>query len=694
MTNALFFPPSLRSTLLAHEEQPIAGVRLLEILGAFWSIGAWAQPLPPPDTTIVLAKEVLVRGTRPVATAGGTGAINARIDSLPIPTDPTMEKVLRAMPAVHVRTNSRGEAEVTVRGSESRQVAILLDGVPLTYAWDGRADISVIPALAPQDVSLVRGLNTLLHGANSVGGVVEFNTRHPDPGNTRRGVQLLGDVDQDGGFGVAGAVTAPRNLGWGVLTARAGAGHRDTPGQPLARGITEPIPGDDELRVNTDVRETNGFASLRVDANNGAFLSLTGGGYQAGRGIAAQLGVTAARFWRYPFMARGIGVLGGGTGSHAMPWGGNGDLRISAGYDKGRTEIDAYDSRDYTTVSAEEDGNDEILTVRAVASQTIGGHSDVRLGATYGDIRHDEVLNGVQNDYRQTLTSIAGQSVISFPVGGTVRQFDVTGGATYDAARTPRTGNKASFADLDRWGGRLGVAAHLGTGGSTLHASISRRARFPSLRELYSGSLGSFEINPDLKPEELLATEAGWTSPAAWGTVQIVGFYHMLADAVVRIRPPGQNFQRVNQEGIRSIGTECLASRAFGRLQLSGDVIIQNVDVLDPSAGLTRPENMPEVMGAMRAQYLLGAGLLVAAEAEYTGQQFVLDPETGAEAVLAAAGRLNVEFRHAWDLGGGAGWFGSFEVRAMAENLTDTPQYDAFGLPLPGRSMRFEFRVQ
>jgi iron complex outermembrane receptor protein len=667
-------------------------LRVLSLIGMMIAAEALAQPRP--DTSVVELKEVLIRGTRPVATAGGSGAIQAKIDSLPVPSNPTMERVLRSLPAVYVRTNTRGEAEVTARGSESRQVAILLDGVPLTYSWDGRADVSVIPALATQEVVLVRGLSSLMHGANSLGGVVEFNTRHSVPRSVRRGLQLKGDVDQDRGFGVAGAVTLPRDLGWGVLTTRAGVGHRDTPGQPLARGVTEPIPADDDLRVNTDVTETNGFASVRVDGDNGAFLSLSGGGYQAERGIAAQLGVTAARFWRYPFMARGIGVLSGGTGRHSMPWGGRADLQVSGGYDKGRTEIDAYDSRSYSTITAEEDGNDEVLTLRTVATQTLGDRGDVRLGFTYGDIRHDEILNGVQNDYRQQLSSGAAQTALAFPTDGAIRRWDVSAGATYDAAGTPETGNKPPFGDLDRWGGRLGLAAHLGSGGTTVHASVSQRARFPSLRELYSGALGSFEVNPNLKPEELLAVEGGTTSRAEWGSVQVIGFYHLLSDAVVRIRPPGQNFQRVNQEGIRSAGGELLASRAFGRFQLSGDLIVQDVEVLDPAAGLTRPENMPEVMGAVRGQALVGAGLVVAAEAAYTGEQFVIDPESGLESNLPAAGRLNVEFRRAWAMGDGTGWFGGFEARAMFDNVTDTPQFDAFGLPLPGQSVRLEFRLQ
>src|SRR5512134_2890277 len=85
----------------------------------------------------------------PLATIGGASGLRARLDSLALPAAPTVERVLRSLPFLHVRTNSRGEAELSVRGSASRQVAVLVDGVPLTLAWDARADVSVIPATAP-----------------------------------------------------------------------------------------------------------------------------------------------------------------------------------------------------------------------------------------------------------------------------------------------------------------------------------------------------------------------------------------------------------------------------------------------------------------------------------------------------------------------------------------------------------------
>jgi iron complex outermembrane receptor protein len=646
----------------------------------------------PVDTLLVELPEVLVRGPRPAATPEGAGVLTARLDSLPLESMPTVEQVLRALPGTHVRTNSRGEAEVTVRGSESRQVAVLLDGAPLTFTWDGRADVSVIPALAIDRVTLVRGLSSLTHGPNTLGGVVELGTAPPDVEERPGSSQLRAGVDELGGLGLAGAVAVPRDLGWGVLTARAGAGQRRSPGQTLPRGIEEPVPADRDERLNTDFRESNGFVALRVDADRGAHLSLLGLGYRAERGIAAQLGVTSARFWRYPYIARGIGIVSAGTGSHAMPWGGRADLQVSGGYDRGRTEIDAYESRDYAVVTAEEDGDDAVLTLRGTALQTLGGRGEVRAAFSYGDIRHDEILDGVSSVYRQRLWSEAAEALARVPGAGVVHEFALSAGAACDGADTPETGNKPSFEALGQWGGRLGVAARVGRGATTVHASASRRARFPSLRELYSGSLGTFEPNPGLGPEHLVALEAGVTSRTSRGALQVVGFHHRLSEAVVRIRPPGGRYQRVNQEGVRSAGVEVLASRAVGVLELSADVVGQDVRVLDPAAGLTRPENMPEWMGGLRARVPVGGGLHAAVEARFTGEQSAIDPEHDAESRLAPAGQLDVELSRDWPVHGG-GWFRGVQLRAAFDNLTDAVQFDAYGLPRPGRTMRMELRA-
>ena len=80
------------------------------------------------------------------------------------------------------------------------------------------------------------------------------------------------------------------------------------------------------------------------------------------------------------------------------------------------------------------------------------------------------------------------------------------------------------------WGGRLGLSSLTGGGSLLLHGGISRRARFPSLRELYSDALGRFLPNPDLVPEVLAGLELGLTWDLRGFDVQVVGFRQVLSD--------------------------------------------------------------------------------------------------------------------------------------------------------------------
>ncbi|HEY7567147.1 MAG TPA: Plug domain-containing protein, partial [Gemmatimonadaceae bacterium] len=127
------------------------------------------------DTTRTELETVTIRAERATpTTVGGASLVVVPITSLRLSTAPVREDALREMPFVHVRQNSRGEIELTVRGSESRQAAVLLDGVPLTLGWDGRTDPSIVPLGGAGSVVLVRGLSSLRQGPNVLGGVLEI----------------------------------------------------------------------------------------------------------------------------------------------------------------------------------------------------------------------------------------------------------------------------------------------------------------------------------------------------------------------------------------------------------------------------------------------------------------------------------------------------------------------------------------
>ena len=126
------------------------------------ALAAPAAAQAPPDTlrrdTVYEIEPIGVRAVRPSTTTGGVSAVVLRLDSIRMRPAPLLEDVLREIPLVQVRSNSRGEAQLALRGADERQVAILLDGVPLTLGWDHRTDLSVVPLTAAQRITLVRGL--------------------------------------------------------------------------------------------------------------------------------------------------------------------------------------------------------------------------------------------------------------------------------------------------------------------------------------------------------------------------------------------------------------------------------------------------------------------------------------------------------------------------------------------------------
>ncbi|HEX2189949.1 MAG TPA: TonB-dependent receptor, partial [Longimicrobiaceae bacterium] len=202
---------------------------------------------------------------------------------------------------------------------------------------------------------------------------------------------------------------------------------------------------------------------------------------------------------------------------------------------------------------------------------------------------------------------------------------------------------------LRDWGARLGATASLGAEAS-LHAGVSRRARFPSLREAYSGALGRFEPNPALRPETLLAAEAGATAQLGALQLQAVGFHHRLRDAIVRAAAGDGRFRRENRDEVRSTGAEY----------------------------------QPALAGAVDGSTAFPLGLRAEAGVRFQGRQWCVHPELGREVALAATARADLRLSRAWR---------GFRAGLALDNAADAAVYDQCGLPQPGRTLRLELRA-
>jgi iron complex outermembrane receptor protein len=669
------------------------GLGLLVALASALPAAAQSRDSARADSALRL-REVIVETRRSITTVGGSAALDAQLEVMRLPAAPTLEQVFRALPLLHVRRNSRGEAEISARGSDSRQVAVLVDGVPLTLAWDGRVDASVIPANAIQRIGFVRGLSSMLYGPNVLGGVVELGVGQSFSQPTTTSVQLSTGVDHVGSFGSTAAVTVPVETRAGRWLMRGGAGFSDSPGQPLARGVSEPFPGDSDLRRNTDSRIFDGFGSVRYQSNRGGWFSLSGTTFHTERGIAAELGVENPRFWRYPRVSRTIAVASGGTGDRQTPFGGRGDLEASIGVDLGRSEIESYASRSYEDVNGFEDGKDRTLTLRLLGDHTLGARADLRGSFTVSDIHHEEMVPEGNATYQQRLWSLGGETILRVIEGdGAISSLRLSIGGAYDLGHTPQSGGQEALGTIASWGARAGFSAVLGGGNTLLHGGLSRRARFPSLRELYSGALNRFAPNPDLKPETLFALETGVTTQLGETELQAVVFRHQLDDAVARVVLPDLRFQRVNRDRLTSYGLELLGSTLLGPATIGADLTVQSVSLTDPGLGTSaRPENLPELFGTLFVRAPVGLGLTAGVEARHTGNQFCVDPGTGADTRLRGGTVLNGEVTRSWRLRSSA-LFGRLETTVSVFNAGNIALYDQCGLPEPGRLLRLQVRV-
>ena len=648
------------------------------------------------DTTRI--PELEVRAVKPLLTTGGSSAVRLRLDSVPLPPAPTLEQALRRLPLLHVRKNSRGESEISARGSESRQVAVLVDGIPLTLAWDSRTDASVLPSTAFREMTYVRGLSSMLYGPNVLGGIIELPVGHSSYRPARATGEVSTGIDHVGGFGSRVSTAIPIGGADGRWMLRAGGSFSDSPGVPLARGIVEPLPGEhDNLRTNTDFKNLDGFGALRYQGGSGGFFSLAAWTFKAERGMAAELGYDDARFWRYPDVHRSMAVISGGTGHHRSPFGGTGDVEASIGLDFGRTDIDVYSARDYQTLNGFEDGKDRTLTFRMLADQSLGFRGDLRTAFTMVETRHDEFLPAGEARYRQQVMSLGAETDWRLiDMGQGINTLRLNLGGAYDVGKTPETGGREpGQPTLTELGGRVGLTMVAADGRVQAHASASRRGRFPALRELYSGALNRFTPNPDLKPENLFATEAGVTARIGSSSeIQLVGFRHQMNDAVVRITLPDNKFMRVNRNRLTTHGVELLASTVVGQVALGGDITLQSADLTDTDANITnRPENLPDAFGGAFVRAVVPLGLKLGGEVRYTGNQFCIDPATGDDAELASGAVVHADLSREFRIRSAGGLFSRLEGTIAVDNLGNKAMYDQCRLPEPGRLLRVQVRL-
>ncbi|QJX01757.1 TonB-dependent receptor plug domain-containing protein [Alcanivorax sp. IO_7] len=91
-----------------------------------------------------------------------------------------VSQALELLPGVNtVMMGGRSERLINVRGFDSRQVPLFIDGVPVYVPYDGNIDLSRLTTYDVAEISLSKGYTSLLAGPNTLGGAINVVSRRP-----------------------------------------------------------------------------------------------------------------------------------------------------------------------------------------------------------------------------------------------------------------------------------------------------------------------------------------------------------------------------------------------------------------------------------------------------------------------------------------------------------------------------------
>lgn len=634
-----------------------------------------------PDSIWGVTEPIVVIGTTTSRTADPSGAT---LDAIALSARDlkSAADLGPVLPATRVLVNSRGESQFMIRGAPERQVRLWLDGIPLNVPWDERVDASLVPVDAVGSVRAVRGVGSALDGPNALAGTIEL--RSPllpgDGRRTRLGFQMGESHLWEGRL-----LHQRRSGDWEMLAASA---WRRQSGFVVPDGLAAPFnQGSARERLNSDLEQASLLLRLRRDLQGGGAWHLLLLGTDGEKGVPPETHLEdGARYWRNPAVRRGL--LGIGL-SKPLGEDDRWELRADIAGDLFRQEIRAYDDATYTTPalapgSDYETDDDATGYARVRATRRLSEESTLAVQAMTRYAHHRESLerDGPTLDYAQLIASLTAEADIA--VGD---QWRLLAGGGYDRASTPETGDKPARDATGAAVAHLRVQRQVGER-AVVHGSLSRRSRFPALRELYSGALGRFVPNPDLAPERQDQIETGLTARGATWEVGLTGFASYLDGGIERISLPGRQFQRVNLDAIRTLGLEAVVAwRPLAAWEVGAHhTILDSRRKKDGRYG-EWAEDRPAYMWFVSMAWAAPWGSRLAVEGTALGPRMSADAADEVDGLrrLPAQGAMNV--RLSQPLREGIGPLTRAEIYARVNNVLDAEIDAQSGLPEPGRTL-------
>ncbi|MBO9519251.1 MAG: TonB-dependent receptor [Porphyrobacter sp.] len=618
----------------------------------------------------------------------------------------TLDEAASLLPGVNASNSggSRNERLLFVRGFDRFQVPLSIDGIRVYLPADNRLDYGrfLTPDLA--EVQVAKGYASVLDGPGAMGGAVNLVTRKPTQAFE---AEARASLDLDSDLGYAGyttfALVGTRQDKWYAQASytRNEQDHWDLPGSfvptPSEDGGERDFSQTEDWRFNAKVAFT-------PNATDEYSISYTRQEGSKNAPLHVSDTVASQRNWSWPYW-----------NIDSIYW-----LSTTAVTDQLTLKTRAYHNGFDNLLSAWDDATQTTQTrPRAFNSyyedEAWGGSGELAYAFTDTDVlsfalhyRSDKHVEFQQSfpagtteppqTNKEDTWSIAGEYT-----GALASALTLTIGASYDWRNLKRAEEYGTvpgggstpvlfdypIRDANTYNvqGRLNWQASEAT---AFYASVSSRARFPTIFERFSSRFGGAVSNPDLDAERAVNYEVGASTDI--GKVHAEGalFYSDISNAIVSF-PFIYEGQAVSQS--RNVG-----SAEYYGLELSLDARIadtltaganytfikRNFD--DPSNAGFEPTGVPTHKGIIYVDWQPVDGLHVYPNLELASDRWTVN--TAGTSYYRTGGYVLANFRVDYDV------TDKVTLGAGVRNAFDELYYLTDGFPEPGRRFYLTARVR
>ncbi|MBO9499133.1 TonB-dependent receptor plug domain-containing protein [Sphingobium yanoikuyae] len=472
----------------------------------------------------------------------------------------SLDDAVNLMPGVSAGNSggTRNERLVFVRGFDRFQVPLSIDGIRVYLPADNRLDYGRFLTTDIAEVQVAKGYASVLDGPGAMGGAINLVTSKP---TKALDIDLRGQVNFDNDMDYAGYTTSAKvGTRHDLWYAQASYARSFTDNWDLPNGFTPRVStledgGARDFSRAEDWR-VNAKLGFTPNATDEYALSYTHQEGSKGAPLHISDTVTTARFWDWPsWDITSVYFLS------TTALGDRATLKTRAYYNQFDSMLRSFNDRTQTTQSRpyafDSPYEDKAWGGSAQLDFTATDADTLRLAFHY---RHDEHVEfqtsfsttGVATTEPKQTQSEATYSIalenelalsptLRFTLGGSYDWRNLERAEEYGAplgtSGTPSVIYNYPRRDADTWNaqGRFDWQA---SDALSLHASLSSRARFPTIFERFSQRFNTAIPNPDLKAERATNAEIGgsWSQ----GSIRLEGalFYSWVRDAIFSVPTP------------------------------------------------------------------------------------------------------------------------------------------------------------